>query len=272
MPLDALGLALAAAVLHAGWNVLLRGARDVEATTAATLGLAVVLFAPVAAATWDVHAAAWPYMAASAVLETVYFFVLVAAYRQRELSVVYPVARGSAPVLVLLGSVVVLGHSVSGGQVAGITLVAAGVLLVRGLARGAEGVAIGLTIGLCIAAYTLVDKDGVRHAAPLPYLEVVMTPSALTACAWLVARRGVPVLRAQFGRVTFAAAVGSFGAYALVLAALKLASAPSVAAVRETSVIVAALLAAAFLHEQVTPLRLAGTAAVAGGVALLALS
>src|SRR2546428_7949757 len=67
VPLDALGLALAAAVLHAGWNVLLRGARDVEAATAATLALSVILFAPVAAATWNVRAAAWPYVAASAV-------------------------------------------------------------------------------------------------------------------------------------------------------------------------------------------------------------
>ena len=96
MPLDAFGLALAAAVLHAGWNVLLRGARDVEAATAAALGLSVVLFAPVAAATWNVHSAAWPYIAASSVFETVYFFLLVAAYRRRELSVVYPVARGLA--------------------------------------------------------------------------------------------------------------------------------------------------------------------------------
>jgi drug/metabolite transporter (DMT)-like permease len=272
LPLDALGLALAAAVLHAVWNALLRGARDVQAATAAALGLAVVLFAPVAAVTWDVHAAAWPYIAGSAVLETVYFFLLVEAYRQRELSVVYPVARGSAPVLVLLGSAVVLGHGVSGGQVAGVTLVTAGVLLVRGLARRAEGVAIGLAIGLCIAAYTLVDKDGVRHAALLPYLEVVMAPSALIACAWLIARRGATVLRAQVGWATLAAAVGSFGAYALVLAALRLASAPSVAAVRETGVVIAALLAAAFLHERVTPQRLAGAAAVAGGVALVALS
>ena len=86
MPIDALALALAAAFVHAGWNVLLRGARDVEAATAATLALSVVLFAPVAAATWNVRAGAWPYVAVSAALETVYFFLLVAAYQRRELS------------------------------------------------------------------------------------------------------------------------------------------------------------------------------------------
>ncbi len=272
MPLDALGLALAAGVLHAGWNTLLRGSTDVQATTAAVLALAIAIFAPVAALTWHVHAAAWPYIAASGALETVYFFLLVEAYRQRELSVVYPIARGSAPVLVLAGSAVVLGRGVSGGEVAGVTLVAAGVLLVRGIARRADGIPIGLAIGLCIAGYTLIDKTGIRHASPLPYLELTMTPSAVVACGWLVARRGVDALRSQARWTTVAAAIGSFGAYALVLAALRLASAPAVAAVRETSVVVAALFAAVFLHERVTPQRLAGAVAVAGGVALLALS
>ena len=231
-----------------------------------------MLFAPVAALTWNVHLAAWPYMAGSAALETVYFFLVVAAYRRRELSVVYPIARGSAPALVLLGSAVVLGRGVSGGETAGVLLVVAGVLLVRGLARRAEGLGVGLAIGCCIAAYTLVDKEGLRHASPLPYLEVVMTPSAVIACGWLVTRRGAAVLRAQASWSTVAAAVGTFGAYALVLAALRLAPAPAVAAVRETGVVIAALLAAAFLHERVTPQRLAGAAAVAGGVALVALS
>src|SRR5947209_11205141 len=190
MPLDALGLALAAAVLHAGWNVLLRGARDVAAATAVTLALSVLLFAPVAAATWNVHASAWPYIGASAALETAYFFLLVAAYQRRELSVVYPIARGSAPVLVLLGSAVVLSRSVSTGQALGVCLVGTGVVLVRGLRRGAEGVAIGLAIGIAIASYTLVDKEGLRHAAPLPYLELVLLLPAAAALLSLATRRG----------------------------------------------------------------------------------
>ena len=272
MPIDALALALAAAIVHAGWNVLLRGARDVEAATAATLALSVVLFAPVAAATWNVHAAAWPYVVASSALETVYFFLLVAAYRRRELSVVYPIARGSAPVLVLLGSAVVLGRSVSAGQTIGVCLVAAGVVLVRGLRRGAEGVAIGVAIGMAIASYTLVDKEGLRHATPLPYLELVLAPVATVALFTLVTRRGTAPLRAQLSLRVLMAAAGSFGAYVLFLFALRLAAAPSVAAVRETSVVIAAAMAAVFLGERVTWLRLAGATAVAGGIVLLAVS
>ena len=272
MPAEALALALAAAVLHAGWNVLLRGSEDVAARTAVVLGLSILIFAPVAAATWSVSWAAVPYVAASAAFEVAYFALLVAAYGRRELSVVYPVARGSAPVLVLLGTVVVLSRHVSAGAAAGVCLVAVGVVLVRGIRRGAEGVLVALGIGCAIAAYTLVDKDGLRHAASLPYLELVLIPVALVAVPIVAVRRGTQALRAQLTASTVVAAVASFGAYALVLAALRLASAPEVAAVRETSVVLAAILAGTFLRERVGVERLAGAAAVAGGVALIALS
>jgi drug/metabolite transporter (DMT)-like permease len=272
VPTEALLLALAAAVVHAGWNVLLRGSEDVEARTALMLGLSVIVFAPVAAATWSVSWAVAPYVAASATLQGVYFTLLVVAYRRRELSVVYPIARGSAPLLVLLGTAVVLGREVSVESAGGVCLVAFGVVLVRGVRRGAEGLLVALAIGCAIAVYTLVDKEGLRHAASIPYLELVMTPVALVAVPVVAVRRGTPALRAQLTVSTTVAAVASFGAYALVLAALRLAPAPEVAAVRETSVVIAALLAGTFLRERVGIERLAGAAAVAGGVALIALA
>jgi drug/metabolite transporter (DMT)-like permease len=272
VPADALALTLAAAVLHAGWNVFLRGSADVEARFAAVLGLSVLLFAPVAAATWSVSWAVAPYVAGSAAFEGLYFGLLVAAYKRRELSVVYPVARGSAPLLVLLGTAVVLGRHVSTGAAVGVCLVGLGVLLVRGVTRGAEGVLIALAIGCMIAGYTLVDKDGLHHAAALPYLELVLAPVALVAVPIVLMRRGAATLRAQLTAATVVVAAGSFGAYALVLAALRLAPAPEVAAVRETSIVLAALLAGAFLRERVGPKRFAGAAVVAGGVALIALS
>jgi drug/metabolite transporter (DMT)-like permease len=133
-------------------------------------------------------------------------------------------------------------------------------------------VLVALAIGCAIAGYTLVDKDGLRHAATLPYLELVLAPVALVAVPLVAVRRGARALRAQLTASTVLAAAASFGAYTLVLAALRLAPAPEVAAVRETSVVIAALLAAAFLRERVGPGRLAGAAAVAGGVALIALA
>jgi drug/metabolite transporter (DMT)-like permease len=272
VPADALGLVLAAAVLHAAWNVLLRGSEDVEARTAVVLGLSVLLFAPVAAETWSVSWTVAPYVIASAALEGAYFALLVAAYRRRELSVVYPIARGSAPLLVLLGTAVVLGRHVTAAAAAGVCLVAVGVVLVRGITRGSEGVVVALAIGCAIAGYTLVDKDGLRHAASLPYLELVLAPVGLVALPVVGIRRGALALRAQLTVPTVIAAVASFGAYALVLAALRLAPAPEVAAVRETSVVLAALLAGAVLRERVGIGRLAGAVAVAVGVGLIALS
>jgi drug/metabolite transporter (DMT)-like permease len=272
VPAEALAFALAAAVLHAVWNVVLRGSEDVETRTVAVLALSLLLYAPVAAATWSVSWAVAPYVAASAAFEGVYFALLVAAYRRRELSVVYPVARGSAPLLVLLGTALVLGRHIGAGAAVGVCLVAVGVVLVRGVTRRAEGVLVALAIGCAIAGYTLVDKEGLRHAAPLPYLELVMAPVVLVGLPVVAARRGVGALRAGLGPGAVATAAASFGAYALVLAALRLAPAPDVAAVRETSVVIAALLAGSFLRERVSAERLAGAVAVAGGVALIALS
>jgi drug/metabolite transporter (DMT)-like permease len=183
---------------------------------------------------------------------------------------VYPIARGSAPVLVLIGTAVVLSRAVTAAQVAGVLLVACGVLLVRGLRRGVEGVGIGLAIGVMIASYTLVDKEGLHHASPIPYLELVLLPIAVVGLPVYVWRWGFHPFTAQFTLSTLGAAVGSFGAYVLFLFALRLTSAPGVAAVRETSVVIAALLAAVFLRERVTWWRLLGAAAVAGGVAVLA--
>ena len=270
MPPSALAFALAAACVHALWNVLLARARDVEAATAVALPVAVVAWAPAAAATWRLEAGAWPYLVASGLLELVYFVLLANAYRIAELSVVYPVARGVAPVLVLAAAVAVLGRSTSALQIAGVCLVAAGVLLVRGLRRGAGGAAYGLAIAATIAGYTLVDKDGVAHAAPLAYLELVMLVPALAYPAALVAARGAGVLRRGWSAWTIGAGIASFGAYELVLLALQRAAAAPVAAVRETSIVIAALLARSVLREPVGPARLTGAAAVAGGIALLA--
>lgn len=271
MPTTALLLALAAAFVHALWNILLARARDVEAATAVALVTAEVVFAPVAAVTWDVHRAVWPYILAGGILQVVYFVLLSTAYRLVPLSVVYPIARGGAPVLVLVIGVVVLGRSTSATQVAAVALVVAGILLVRGRRHpDRRGVAFGLVIATCIASYTLVDKEGVKHAEPVSYLELSMLGPAAVYAAGVVRLRGAAVVRRAIGPASLVAGVCTFGAYALVLAALQRASAPSVAAVRETSVVIAALLAWLVLRERVGPVRFAGAVLVAAGVALLA--
>ena len=254
MPLSALLLALAAAVVHAVWNLLLARARDVEAATAVALALAVVLYAPFAALTWEVSASVAPYAVGSSLFELAYVVLLAAAYRRADLSVVYPLARGLAPVLVLAVGVAVLAEPTSAGQIAGVALVCAGVLAVRGVGRDADprGAAFGVAIAATIAGYTLFDSEGIRHAHPVAYLELVMIGPAVAYLALIWAVRGRSALRGELSWPTLLAGIASFGAYLLALAALRRAPAASVAAVRETSIVVAVALAALFLDERVT--------------------
>lgn len=248
------------------WNLLLAGARDSQAATAGAMLVGCLVFAPVALATWDVRSGAVPWVVASAVLELAYIALLALAYSRHELSAVYPLARGSAPVIVLIVSVVALGASLALGQVLGVLLVAGGVLLVRGGGRGEPLLA--LAVGAAIAGYTLVDKEGLRHAGPLPYLELVLVVPALAYAAFVGRRR----LSESFGWRTAVAGVGMFGAYGLTLAALRLAPAAPVAAVRETSIVIATLLGAVVLREGVGRARLAGAAVIVAGVAAIALA
>lgn len=273
MPTSALLLALAAAGVHALWNVLLANARDPRVATAVALLVAEIVFAPVTFAVWDVHAAVWPFLIASGSLQLVYFGLLATAYRLAPLSVVYPIARGVAPVLVLVIGAAVLGRATTAGEVAGVVLVGAGVLLVRGPGRGAgRGAAFGLAIACVIATYTLVDKQGVTHAGAVPYLELSMLGPSLVYAAAILRRRTAAEVRAELRPATFVAGIATFGAYALVLLALQRAAAAPVAAVRETSVVLTALLARQVLREHVGWPRLAGAVAVAGGIALLSLA
>lgn len=277
MPLDAFLLAFAAAWIHGASNVFLGRREEPDAAIALMLVVGVVAFAPVAALTWRVESSALPYLAASALLELGYFAFLAAAYRASEVSLVYPVARGTAPILVLLGALVFLGRPASAGQIAGVLAVAAGILLVRGVqlraaASDARGFLLALASGVFIAGYTLVDKQGLRHAAPIPYIELVLIgPAALYAFA--IARlRGRAALRREASGRLCAVGVILFGTYVLVLFALRLAPAASVSAVRETSVVVASGVAALVAHERVGRARFAGAVLVAAGISLVALS
>jgi drug/metabolite transporter (DMT)-like permease len=272
VPPDALALTLAAAALHAGWNVLIARAGDPEGAGAAAVLTGVAVFAPVAVLTWQVDWSAVPYMAASATAELVYFALLAAAYRRSEMSLVYPVARGLAPVLVLLGAVIATAARPSPLEVVGVLTVAGGVLLVRGAVRRGDIQSTMMAVGIAatIACYTVIDKSGLQHAATIPYFEVVLATQGIIYAAGLSVARGPDMIVKGFSRWSMAAGVGMFAAYGLVLEALRLAPAASVAAVRETSVVIATALAAAFLHEHVSRTRAVGAVLVAAGVAALA--
>jgi drug/metabolite transporter (DMT)-like permease len=252
--------------------MLVARARDPQVATALAGVIGGLLFAPVALAVWDVDSAALPYAAASAAIHVVYFALLALAYTRADLSVVYPLARGIAPPLVLIGAVVVLSESPSLLQAAGVLAVAAGVMLIRGLRGGDRaGELLGLSVGVSIALYTVVDKQGVAHASPLPYLLLLNLPASTLYLGWMVRVSGGARVRDELRPLTVVTGLGMMGAYGLTLAALKLGPASGVAATRETSILVATLLGALFLHERVGPLRAAGAAAIVAGVAAVAL-
>jgi uncharacterized membrane protein len=270
----ALIFVLTSAALHALWNALVAGAKDTHVTTAVALTAGALLFAIPAALTWDVDAQAWPYIAASAALELLYFVLLAAAYSRADYTFVYPIARGVAPVLVLAISVVFLDADVGLPAAIGVLAVTGGVLLVRGVGGSrADAVALVFALGVagCIAGYTLVDDHGVRHAGAIPYFECILVLVAVPYVTTVAAKRGVASLRAAVDRRSLPAGGAMVAAYVLVLAALERAEAAPVAALRETSVVMAAAGAAIAGRERVPAARIAGAALVVAGIAAIAL-
>jgi drug/metabolite transporter (DMT)-like permease len=231
--------------------------------------VSVVAGAPFAVVFWRFDSDVWPFLIAGSLLQLLYFALLAFAYTHADLSLVYPVARGLAPVFVLVGAVVVTGAGTTSMQVAGVFLVAAGVLLVRGVRRG-RGALLAIAIAVVIATYTVVDKHGVVHASPVTYLELMCIFAGVVYASVIASTRGTAVLRAELNLRSVVAGVGTFAAYAFVLAALQLASAASVAAVRESGVLVATALAAIVLRERVTAWRAGGAVLVVAGIVLLA--
>jgi drug/metabolite transporter (DMT)-like permease len=268
LPLSALVLALGSAVLHAVWNLLLGRARDVQATTAATFLVSVALALPFAVVWWHADTSVWPWALASTLLEVVYVVALALAYRGGEVSFVYPLTRGLAPVIVLAFGVVALGHGVSATEVGGVALVSAGVVAVRGIgARGdATALLLTATIAATIAAYTMVDRVGIHRAGALTYFVLTLVGPCLVYPPLVGAR----AIRASLGWPIAAAGVANLGSLLLGLLALRHGSAAAVLAVRSASVVIATALAARVLSERVSRARLAGSVLVFAGIALLA--
>jgi drug/metabolite transporter (DMT)-like permease len=271
VPLDALAFALASAVVHALWNLLAANAARSQAALAVAMTAGALACAPLAVLNWDVDAAVVPYVVASVAFELGYLALLGAAYQRAPMSVVYPVARSAAPVIVLVVGALALGAVPPAGAVAGVLAVAVGVLLVRGGERAdGRGLRLGLGVAACIAGYTVVDQAGLDHAAPLPYLMIALGPTALLFLGGVTIAHGPAEVRAALTGRTLLAGLGIYAAYGLALLALARADAAPVAAVRESSVVMATGLAALLLRERVDRGRWAGAVLVAAGIAAIA--
>jgi drug/metabolite transporter (DMT)-like permease len=277
----AIVLALVAAALHSTWNVLVKVSGDPTTTLTRATVAAAVLMTPPAFVAWlfagrpGLSTQAAALAAVSALLELTYIFLLSAAYRRGEVSVVYPIARGSAPLLAVLAGIGLLGERLATPQLVGVAFLLIGILAVTVPQTSGRATLPALLTGVAIAAYSAVDRIGVRLVAPWLYGWLLVT---LLAIALLVAQRlTARVTQASSAPIIGwrqASAIGLFMwvAYLLVLLALSIAPLSIVAPVREVAVVAVAVWGVWKLRErQGAALKISGAAATVAGVALLAL-
>lgn len=281
LPVHVLLAVLAAALLHAGWNALIRGAGDKGLYTlllhacSGMLGGIGLLFLGLP------DTASWPYVLTSALLHTLYIAWLMRAYDGGQLAVSYTLMRGLPPLLVALLSAPLLGEALAPGDWLGVATICAGVIGI-GFAGGLSPGRIlvhpasraALLNALAIAAYTLVDGIGARAAGnALAYACCLYLCEPLIILLWQYRRRGRPMLEyfARHWRLGLAGALCSTTAYSTILWAMTQAPVALVAALRESSVVFAVLIGSLWFREgRLRPGLLAG-GAVLSGIALLRL-
>jgi drug/metabolite transporter (DMT)-like permease len=269
---------LGAAFLHALWNALLKGSagEPVLDTALIVAGSCVVClpllpFVPLPAP------AAWPFAIASVVMHFGYYLMLAQAYRLGDLSFAYPLMRGVAPALVTILGLVFLDERLDAKTIVGIAMICTGIVTIAWFASGrhtmaAAGFALGNAV--IIATYTLIDGAGARASGnALSYVVWLMPIEGIPFLLYVGLRRGrasVDYIVARWRRGLIGGAA-SIGAYGIVLWAMTLAPVAIVAALREVSVVFAALMGTWFLKESFGWRRLAGAVGVAAGVATLRL-
>jgi drug/metabolite transporter (DMT)-like permease len=277
MPLPVFGIVLLGAVLHASWNALVKGAGDKLLTTVAVALAAGLLAALALPALPPPARASWPFLAASMVLQVIYYLLVAAVYSWADLGRAYPLMRGTAPLLVSAFGVLVLGERLPAAAWAGVATLCAGILtLAAGGARGdRRGLALALANAVVIAAYTLVDGLGVRRSgSPVAYTLWIFLLTALPFAAWaaLAVRAELGRFLAAHWRRGLAGGAGSVASYALALWAMTRAPVAVVAALRETSILFGAALAALVLKEKLGPAGIAAAGLIAAGAAMLRLA
>jgi drug/metabolite transporter (DMT)-like permease len=265
---------LAAAVTHATWNAIAHGIKD-QALAFALIGVGgIAVGIPLVIVAAMPRGDCWPYLLGSVTIHVFYNLLLMQCYRLGEFSQVYPLARGTSPLVVTILAAVFVSEHLAFPQVAGVLVVSAGlavlVLAGRRPGRGAFAAAIGT--GLTIAAYTTVDGVGVRlSASPVGYIGWLMVLESLCVPMFALARRRDVVLK-QRPRVLLAGlAAGALSvlAYGLVLWAQTRGALAPIAALRETSVIFGAIIGTLVFREPFGRTRIVATVLVAVGIVLL---
>ena len=275
MSLSIVLLVLVAALMHATWNALIKTSRDISldtaliACTAALVAAVVLPFLPLPAP------ASWPFIAASCVVQLGYYRLLASAYHHGDLSYAYPLMRGLAPPLVAVAGAFVLNDPASPWLWTGVALISAGVLMIGGwrfVRAPSRATGYAVANAAMIAAYTLIDGIGVRQSGNAAsyglWLFFLIGLPIIPAVLW---RRGHVLaghLRRGWQRALLSGSM-SVAVYLIALWAMTQAPIAAVAALRETSVIFAALIGAVWLKESFGRRRIAGACVVVLGITLL---
>jgi drug/metabolite transporter (DMT)-like permease len=266
-------LALASAVLHTSWNLIVKTDRDRLLAQWGVMAAGALLFSPWLLFYGMPESRAWPYVAASALVHVGYSLTLVQAYEHGDLSTAYPVARGVAPLPTAIGAAFLLDDRLEPIGYLGLVLVSAGLIVVVSRGSGRAAVLWALSTGLTISLYTLVDTAGVRAGdESFRYVIALFVLDSLLMTGVVVARRsGTEIVRSvrSSGLSYVAGGSGSLGAYGLVLLAVRSAPLGYVAALREASVVLAAVAGWRLLKEGFGVRRTLGAAVVAAGISLM---
>ncbi|RDD63489.1 EamA family transporter [Ferruginivarius sediminum] len=265
-----------AGVIHATWNTMVKTGDDRTATLALVMAGAALPWIPVAVVLPLPAVASWPFIAASFFIHLFYYAFLLAAYRTGDLSQVYPIARGMAPALVATGAWLFAGEALSLPEAGGIALVCLGILSLAwrrgGLGGDARSVFFAVLTAFAVGGYIVADGMGVRRSGEVfAYIAWVFLTEgfAMAAiCAWLRRRSLAYTVRRNALRGLLGGLLSSLS-YGITIWAMSFGGMAHVAALRETSVLVAAVIGTRLLGEPFGTRRVAAAAAVACGAVVL---
>jgi drug/metabolite transporter (DMT)-like permease len=277
MAVAAFSIVLFSAALHAMWNAIVKGGRDTLLTTVSIAVAAGLIAAAILPFLAPPARASWPFIAASTLVEIVYFVLIARIYRVADMSLAYPLMRGAAPLLVAIFSFALLGESLAPFAWLGIAFICAGVLGMAAAARRqpGKGLPLALLNAAIIAAYTLIDGKGVRlSGAPAAYAcwLFLLIGAALGLWAAMAKRRAFFVYAAADWRRALVGGAGTTASYGLVLWAMTVAPIATVAALRETAILFGTAISGLVLKERIGPARIAAACAIAAGAAALRLA
>jgi multidrug transporter EmrE-like cation transporter len=270
--LEATVLALVAAALHAGWNLAVKVRGDRLAFLCAQFVLGGLMGITLLAVLGDLGAVAWGWAFTSAAIHVPYLLLLALVYREGDFSLVYPLARGGGALLAAVGGVVLLDDHLTRQSWLAIAVVAGGLASLAAPSARSAAVTSALLLAAVIAAYTLADARGARSSSSPAYGLATFAAGALGASlVLLITRRGAVAVRLvrTEPRICLGVAAASVAAYALVLAAVRLAPVGYVTCLRESSVVLAALAGWKLLHEPLGPRRVLSSVVVLVGLVLL---